>query len=337
MGALETLAERKLRILREKREECRGTLQDIAETAKSHIEDYGREASHAVGAGSSPDDAEEAVQRANADMQRCMKECVQNMKQAFEQSMEQAEEAYEKELQKDFAQNLLRVHRQKLDARALAESAAEEQDASLDDAVHRKTMDSAMKQAMASGTALTSTALDAPKMVAQLEKTGAWKEFNTLFSSTLNNYKGSSLHETVKEVGDFFGVKFKPWEASKYTKWMGMVGSVIQIVNLAYAAYKALTDDERARDEEKTFQEARRDIRRNFSEEAANFYKDMCKASERLLHESIDPAIEQLQENLQRIEEEKQERQACHAALVKLDDRTHKVLELLQAGDVSEG
>ena len=329
-NALETLAQRKLRILKNTREECRSGLQSIAGTARTEIEGYGRDASHAVGANSSPDDAEETLQKANADVRTCMQTHLQEMNSAFGRFVEQAEEAYEQELQKDFAKTLLHTTR-KLDIGDLAEQVAELQDESLDDAVHRKTLDSVSKQALVYGADLTKNALNSTKMAEALAKSGTLDKFNTLFGSSLKNFKGSSLHKTIQETGKFFGVKFKPLEISKYTQWLGMAGKAMAAAGIVYEGCKLLTDSERAREEEKKFQDVRKDIRKSFAEAADGFYEDACKEIDKLLAASIDPAIEQMKEELERMDAEKEERQSCSDALRALQDRTYELRAALQA------
>jgi GTPase SAR1 family protein len=75
---------------------------------------------------------------------------------------------------------------------------------------------------------------------------------------------GSSLHNGVKIVGEFFGVKFKPWQAVNIAKNIGNVarflGPVLAILGVGLQIY----DDIKQEKQRTTMRDARANIRREF-------------------------------------------------------------------------
>lgn len=84
---------------------------------------------------------------------------------------------------------------------------------------------------------------------------------------------GSSLHNSVKIVGKFFGVKFKPWQALNITKNIGNVarylGPALALIGIGMQIY----DDIKQEELRTTMRDARADIRREFRKIAKNLEK----------------------------------------------------------------
>ena len=83
----------------------------------------------------------------------------------------------------------------------------------------------------------------------------------------------SSLHNGVKIVGKFFGVKFKPWQALNITKNIGNVarylGPALAIIGIGMQIY----DDIKQEELRTTMRDARADIRREFRKIAKDIEK----------------------------------------------------------------
>lgn len=84
---------------------------------------------------------------------------------------------------------------------------------------------------------------------------------------------GSVLHNGVKVVGKFFGVKFKPWQAVNIAKNIGNVarylGPVLSIIGIGLQIY----DDVKQEEQRTTMRDARADIRKEFRLIAQNLMR----------------------------------------------------------------
>ncbi|MCR9504334.1 GTPase [Vibrio alginolyticus] len=111
---------------------------------------------------------------------------------------------------------------------------------------------------------------------------------------------GSSLHNGVKIVGKFFGVKFKPWQAVNIAKNIGNVarylGPAMAVIGVGLQIY----DDLKQEEQRTTMRDARADIRREFRKIAKDLEQQF---QERILHTVNDIHCEETQQTQSTLDE----------------------------------
>ncbi|HCH5319961.1 GTPase [Vibrio parahaemolyticus] len=111
---------------------------------------------------------------------------------------------------------------------------------------------------------------------------------------------GSSLHNGVKIVGKFFGVKFKPWQAVNIAKNIGNVarylGPVMAVIGVGLQIY----DDLKQEEQRTTMRDARANIRREFRKIAKDLEQQF---QEGILHTVNDIHCEEIQQTQSTLDE----------------------------------
>lgn len=145
--------------------------------------------------------------------------------------------------------------------------------------------------------------------------------------SKLGNFAGSDTHKFVLEAGKFIGVKFKPWEALKWTqniatlgKWLGVVGSVISVVS----EFKAEQDREKL---SKNLLEARGNVRAQFNKAANDvelFYDEVTK---KFISSNFDNELTSIDAQLSELRDIQTVRTEHFQTLMSLLERTQKLIK----------
>ncbi|HBC3955989.1 GTPase [Vibrio parahaemolyticus] len=111
---------------------------------------------------------------------------------------------------------------------------------------------------------------------------------------------GSSLHNGVKIVGKFFGVKFKPWQAVNIAKNIGNVarylGPAMAVIGVGLQIY----DDLKQEEQRTTMRDARANIRREFRKIAKDLEQQF---QEGILHTVNDIHCEEIQQTQSTLDE----------------------------------
>ncbi|HHF3003028.1 TPA: GTPase [Vibrio diabolicus] len=111
---------------------------------------------------------------------------------------------------------------------------------------------------------------------------------------------GSSLHNGVKIVGKFFGVKFKPWQAVNIAKNIGNVarylGPAMAVIGVGLQIY----DDLKQEEQRTTMRDARANIRREFRKIAKDLEQQF---QEGILHTVNDIHCEEIQRTQSTLDE----------------------------------
>ena len=117
----------------------------------------------------------------------------------------------------------------------------------------------------------------------------------------LASFSGGTVHEIVLKAGKAIGFKFKPWQAVKIAKGIGVAGKALGILGVGLNAFmqiKADYDDDRMRNE---LQKSRQNIRSQFRAAAAGLVDFGKVFVEKNVTEALDQPIHELDESIQEI------------------------------------
>nr|WP_294863889.1 GTPase domain-containing protein [uncultured Pseudogulbenkiania sp.] len=117
----------------------------------------------------------------------------------------------------------------------------------------------------------------------------------------LKSVSGSTLHTAIKEIGGFFGYKFKAWEAvqiaDKIGKGAKFLGPAMAILGVGMQIY----DDYQQAEHAKKIIKIKRGIRKNFKEYSDAVRKSIDAQFEKLLEMGFDQPIANIDEALHEI------------------------------------
>lgn len=120
-------------------------------------------------------------------------------------------------------------------------------------------------------------------------KSGAPQSFKGL-----SNFSGSMLHETIKKVGSLIGYKFKPWEAVKIAKGIGIAGKVMQGVGVALSIGAQMKEDYDQKEAERRMRECRDSIRSAYNDAAHELKKSAEKGLKEYLTSTYEKAVNEI-------------------------------------------
>ena len=107
----------------------------------------------------------------------------------------------------------------------------------------------------------------------------------------LANFSGSAIHEIVLNVGHFFGYKFKPWEAIKWTRGVGVAGGVLQGLGCVWSVYAQYQEDKKENEMLNQKKEDRQKIRLLFNDVADKLLIDSRKQIDDFIAKYFDEPI----------------------------------------------
>lgn len=137
----------------------------------------------------------------------------------------------------------------------------------------------------------------------------AEKGFSFLAKSTvgdasktgLKSVSGSTLHNSIKEVGCFFGYKFKAWEAVKIADKIGKGAKFLGPAMAICAVGMQMYDDYQQSENAKEILRIKRDIRKSYKEYSDAVRKNIDAQLVKLLDTGFDLPIANIDEALQEI------------------------------------
>lgn len=152
---------------------------------------------------------------------------------------------------------------------------------------------------------------------------------------TSSGAAGSTAHKVIYEAGKFLGVKFRPWEAVKYAKWVGNAGKVLGVVGAALTVIIAFHEHQQELQAEAKALEARKDIRAHFKSFATKFEQTGIESLERFLATSFGVEQGVIAADQERIVAE--ETQRCEQArmFLELAERAAELANIIAVDDSS--
>lgn len=106
-----------------------------------------------------------------------------------------------------------------------------------------------------------------------------------------NQYSGSNIHQAVKSIGKFMGVKFKPWGAVKWTRNIANVGRGLAIVGTVVTFALQFKEDSDAQKLEVELRESRASVHAGFNEAASAIEMHYDKMTRAYVAETISGEI----------------------------------------------
>lgn len=156
----------------------------------------------------------------------------------------------------------------------------------------------------------------------------AWNTAN----QDLKCFAGESMHKVILAAGKFFGIKFKPWEAVRYAKNAAVLGDILGAAIVSLAVLDTLKTAYERQENEQKLQEAKEKIKAQYKENANSIYGDIMRNVREKLAETVGKELDNVADNLQKIAEERQKKEACMAVLEKLSAKIDKLCNEIEAG-----
>ncbi len=117
----------------------------------------------------------------------------------------------------------------------------------------------------------------------------------------LKSISGSSLHSAIKEIGGFFGYKFKAWEAVKIAEKIGKGAKFLGPAMAVFGVGMQIYDDYQQSEHAKKIVQIKRDIRKNFKEYSEAVRESMDTQLKKVLEMGFDLPITNIDEALHEI------------------------------------
>lgn len=137
----------------------------------------------------------------------------------------------------------------------------------------------------------------------------------------LKSVSGSTLHNAIKEVGSFFGYKFKAWEAVKIADKIGKGAKFLGPAMAIFGVGMQMYDDYQQSEHEKEILKIKRNIRKSFKEYSDDVRKSIDAQLEKLLDTGFDLPITNIDEALQEIRSQAQGKSdSANALRAQLED-----------------
>jgi len=152
---------------------------------------------------------------------------------------------------------------------------------------------------------------------------------------TSSGAAGSNAHQIIYQAGKFIGVKFRPWEAVKYAKWVGNAGRVLGIAGAALTVILAFHEQRQELQAEAAALDARKDVRAHFTSYATQFEQAGIESLERFLAGSFGVELSEIAADQQKILLEETQRSEQAQLFLTLAERAAQLANIISAEDGS--
>ena len=149
-------------------------------------------------------------------------------------------------------------------------------------------------------------------------------------TASMKDFSGTLTHGGILKVGKFFGAKFKPWEAVKYTKYSAYFGAALSVVGVLYQIFQLSKAKEEEAKHQKEMDEAREKIKTQFREWAEKAYGDISKQAREQLAAIMDKPQENLENDLVLITEARGKMEVIEPIVKDLQDDVSILLNELE-------
>lgn len=150
----------------------------------------------------------------------------------------------------------------------------------------------------------------------------------TAWTGSLKGFRNSGLHKDVLKVASNLGVKFKPWQAVKITKALGVIGTV---VSLGLMLHDLVTAGDSQREQERKVQQARQEIVGQFESLGQDAYHQLLQAAQQSIENITGSAEKEITNNLRNIESARELQIQRQKTLGELQKETNELIEALEA------
>ena len=279
MDGTEELLKRKYRIIENSKLDTEQDIQSFAMDCQQNIISLGNEAAGALEPGITKEDYEAKLASLQKQAEAEGVKCSEKINRAFTKMANKIQTEIERELAAPYAKKIFQMNNLPV---AVPENSGEN-NGSLGSGL-QKAGDVLKNNAMTPGTNLS-----------------GWE----LCNASLKNFSGSFLHTKILDVGKFFGVKFKPWEAVGLAKNLAVLGTVLNVIGIVYTIYSKLQSEDERKEQERKLQEAKDGIRNQFAEWANAIYADNMKNTREQMANIVEPELASLTHSLDNIQEQR--------------------------------
>ena len=147
----------------------------------------------------------------------------------------------------------------------------------------------------------------------------------------LENYSGTATHNTVKAVGKFFGKKFQPWEAVKWTRKIANFGRVFAIAGTVITFVLQIKEDCDAAQIETDLRDARAGIRSGFNDAAYEIELHYDAETQTYVANIFDDEIDNIDKKLNELHTSRQEKSILFDKLSSLLTDVRKLIKDIHA------
>ena len=317
VSAVADLLKRKRRILTEGEKKCQRKINHIAETCQYKICAVGRETAGAVQTDADEADVRTALDSAEVAIQREVDSCQQELTECINESLKNMIEDIELQDDSIFAR---KVH---LDWQNNMEALKESSGFGTDSPFLSRISDvlrSAARKGNTIDGVLNGVDVEQRTAVAQLFNNDGMKALS-----------GSIIHTSIKGLGKFAGIKFQPWQALRWSKYVDKIGGVLGALGTIYQIYTFLTDSGKKKEREQKAAESRTELRNEFGQLAKDVCNDMVGSAQEALQSQLEPAINELDKKIDAIDQLKKLMEKRQEVLSQLNDKVHDFISDLNA------
>lgn len=148
----------------------------------------------------------------------------------------------------------------------------------------------------------------------------------------LGKFAGSSMHKLVLEVGHLFGVKFKPWQAIKWAKGIGVAGKVLGVAGAVAGPILEAKAQEQRRERERALAGQRRELIGAFNDNAQTIEMSFDEATGRFVADTIEPVIQENDRVLAEMRQAQTQRDKDYDDLEALLLQGEQIIQTIQGG-----
>lgn len=285
----------------------------LVRRAASDVRKEGTKAASQFTMGADAEDAENALQTAQRSVEAQAEELSTELRRRMQDAVEELEEDLADLAESEFSRAVI--------ARALREVEGRIDLESLDP----DTLDSVAKGG------------------GYVEQMGAWLAKNSVNKPggmkglfKLSEHSGSKIHKGVKSVGKFFGKKFKPWEAVKWTKRIGTAGKVLSVAGPVVSIGAQALADMQARKKEKELRELRSSVRSGFNDAADEIEMYFDEQTQTFVAETVESEIEAVDRQLEELRGEREAENELVETVEELLERTRGLIREIQTAETAK-
>ena len=150
----------------------------------------------------------------------------------------------------------------------------------------------------------------------------------------LSNFSGSVIHKSVIEIGHFLGYKFKPWEAIKWTRGVGIAGGILSGAGIVLGIYFQIREDKKENDMLKQKKEDRQKIRSLFNTEADRLANESNKRIDEVFAKYFDDPITGYESTISDIRKSRENRDENCKILEDIQDRCIALIKEIHKSNI---
>lgn len=316
-----TLVNRKKRVLEEGRKRCLRKIGQLAEECQYKISAAGRTAASAVQSGCDEDDVNKALEAVEMTINNEVEMCQNDITSCLNESLKAIVKDIEVQDGSIFARKVHLRWEQNMEA-------------------FKNTSDfggytpkQIEKDLSKVSEALITSATKKVSWQELLEPVGTGKEglFTGLAGQgSMKVFSGSLAHTTIKSLGNFVGIKFQPWQAVRWSSYVGYLGKALGAIGFAYSLYNFFTEPGKKKEQEEKVAQSRTELRKEFDRMAKDICADMVTSAQETMQGLLEPAVAELGQNLENIKQLESLMQKRRNALAAFDIRVQEFMKTIQ-------